>query len=511
MVEILWCYYLSTNTKEKMNVKDFFAQIKKAAEFFKELEGTILCISHIDADGLTSAGIIGRALHREGVQYHIRSVRQLELPIISELSTMKGINNIIFTDLGAGQLEGINKYLNEKNIIILDHHPPVVEPATDRIINVTPFEANIDGAYQISGAGVTYFFAKELNQKNIDSAPLAVVGALADRQDKGKKSNLVGLNRKIVQDGIKTGLVEERLDIRLFGRETRPIHQSLEYTTDPFIPGLSGNADMCHRFLRDTNIPRKKGEEWRTIQDLTKEERALLVDALITYGLSHGMSVEESQSILGQVYILTKEHPKTLLRDAREFGSLLNSCGRLGATGIAIGICMGERQFLYDKAQEILAEYRLKIAKALEIVQVDSDRLKEYSNIIVFDGREGLIDDTMIGTIISIVISSQPFNEKNKPLIGMAESDDGTIKISGRGTGELVAEGLNLGNALREAANSIGSNIEGEEHKNAEGGGHDIAAGARIPQGTEQLFLEKVNSVVEEQLNKEEKTTQEEE
>ncbi|MBD3189425.1 MAG: recombinase RecJ [Candidatus Heimdallarchaeota archaeon] len=492
---------MSTNKKPEMDVENFFTQIKEAIGFFKELEGTILCISHIDADGLTSAGIIGRALHREGIQYHIRSVRQLELPIISELSTMKGVDNIIFTDLGAGQLEGINKYLKERNIIILDHHPPVVEPASENIINVTPFDSDIDGAYQISGAGVAYFFAKELNKKNIDSAPLAVVGALADRQDKGEKSNLVGLNRQIVQDGIKTDLLEERLDIRLFGRETRPIHQSLEYTTDPFIPGLSGNADMCHRFLRDTNIPRKKGEEWRTIQDLTKKERAMLVDALITYGLSHGMSVEETQSILGEVYVLTKEHPKTFLRDAREFGSLLNSCGRLGATGIAIGICMGERQFLYDKAQEILSEYRLKIAKALELVQEESDRLKEYSNIIVFDGREGLIDDTMIGTIISIVISSQPFNEKNKPLLGMAESDDGTTKISARGTGELVAEGLDLGEALREAASSIGSN--------SEGGGHNIAAGARVPQGTEQLFLEKVNSVIEEQFTRKDKTTME--
>ncbi len=107
---------------EKPDFKGFIAKIKKGIDSVKDAKGTVLCISHIDADGLTSAGIIGKALHRANIQYQVRGVRQLELPIISELSMMKNIKNIIFSDLGGGQIEGINKYLIDRNILILDHH-----------------------------------------------------------------------------------------------------------------------------------------------------------------------------------------------------------------------------------------------------------------------------------------------------------------------------------------------------------------------------------------------------
>lgn len=483
---------LSTDS-EKPDFKGLIAKIKEGIDSVKDAKGTVLCVSHIDADGLTSAGIIGKALHRANIQYQIRGVRQLELPIISELSMMKNIKNIIFSDLGGGQIEGINKYLIDRNILILDHHPVITPPKSESIINVSPFTYNYDGAHQVSGSGISYFFAKTMDSRNIDSAAIAVVGALADRQDKGEKNSLTALNRKIVQDGIKAGVLEENMDIRLFGRETRRIYQALEYTTDPFYPGLTGDGDMCIRFMRDTGIPQQKGDKWRTIQDLSEDERRTLVQALLTYGLQMGMTAEDAQSILGKVYTLTHEKPGTLLRDAREFGSLLNSCGRLGATGIAIGICMGERKYLLQEAEIIMREYRKKISQYLELVSLDSEHVKEYNNLIVFDGKD-VIDDTMIGTIISIAISTRSFADKKKPLIGIAESNDGTVKISCRGTGPLVSMGLDLGLALRGAVESIGSN--------AEGGGHNIAAGARIPQGTEQLLIENLNIAIEKQLKK---------
>ncbi|TET29738.1 MAG: DHH family phosphoesterase [Candidatus Heimdallarchaeota archaeon] len=488
---------MSSAKSTKGNFKEFISRVDAAVDTIKDSKDTIFCVSHIDADGLTSAGIIGKALHRANILYHIRCVRQLELPIISELSMMKDVKTLLFTDLGGGQIEGINKYLSDKEIIILDHHPALAKPEFESLVHVNPFEFNYDGVNQVSGAGLSYFFAKKLDSKNVDSASIAVVGALADRQDKGEKNSLISLNQKIVEDGLKAGVLEAKLDIRLFGRETRPIYQALEYTTDPFLPGLTGDGDMCIRFMRDTGIPQQRGDTWRTIQDLNEDERRMLVEGLITYGLKMGMSVQESQSILGWVYNLPNEQPGTLLRDAREFGSLLNSCGRLQATGIAIGICMGERKFLLQEAEEIMHAYRIKISKFLEIINKDSEHLKEYSNLILFDGRK-IIDDTMIGTVTSIAISSKRFIDKNKPLVGIAISEDGTVKISSRGTSHLIKQGLDLGLALREAVESIGSE--------AEGGGHNIAAGARVPQGTEMLLIENLNAALEQQLHpKEEK------
>ena len=284
-----------SNPPEKADLKGFQAKIKETVDFVRDSKGAFLCISHIDADGLSAAGIIGKALHREGINYHVRSVRQLELPIISEISMMKGFDNIIFSDLGGGQMEGINKYLSNKNIVILDHHPTLIAPATENIINISPFDFGFDGSNQVSGAGISYFIAKQFDKANIDSSPIAIVGALADRQDKGKKNSLIELNKKIVQDGVKADILEEKLDIRLFGRETRPIYQALEYTTDPFLPGLTGDGDMCIRFMRDIGIAQQKGDKWRTIDNLTEDERKNFVQQIIQFSLAQGGSVEDAQ------------------------------------------------------------------------------------------------------------------------------------------------------------------------------------------------------------------------
>ena len=64
-----------SNPPEKTDLKGFQAKIKETVDFIRDSKGSFLCISHIDADGLSSAGIIGKALHRDGINYHIRSVR----------------------------------------------------------------------------------------------------------------------------------------------------------------------------------------------------------------------------------------------------------------------------------------------------------------------------------------------------------------------------------------------------------------------------------------------------
>ena len=76
------------------------------------------------------------------------------------------------------------------------------------------------------------------------------------------------------------------------------------------------------------------------------------------------------------------------------------------------------------------------------------------------------------------------------PLIGFAEKDNGEIKVSARTTEDLVEKGVNLSKALKKAANVF----EGV------GGGHSIAAGATIPKGKEEEFLDLLEEEIKNQL-----------
>jgi single-stranded DNA-specific DHH superfamily exonuclease len=79
--------------------------------------------------------------------------------------------------------------------------------------------------------------------------------------------------------------------------------------------------------------------------------------------------------------------------------------------------------------------------------------------------------------------------DQEKPTLCLA-SGDGKVKVSSRGTDYLIARGLDLAVALREAAGALGGN----------GGGHNIAAGATIPRGQEEKFLALLDVIVGRQL-----------
>ena len=86
-----------------------------------------------------------------------------------------------------------------------------------------------------------------IDKKNQDLSSLAIVGACGDLQDR-RFCKLIGMNQEIVCDGRKTGVIQNCIDIRYFGRETRPIVKLLQYSSDPCIPGLSGREDACASF-----------------------------------------------------------------------------------------------------------------------------------------------------------------------------------------------------------------------------------------------------------------------
>lgn len=86
-------------------------------------ENNIHVVSHIDADGLTSAAIICTALERAGKDYSVDFVRQLDGSILGKIAdTNPSIT--VFTDLGSGMLEQINSL--GLNAVVSDHHIPTV-------------------------------------------------------------------------------------------------------------------------------------------------------------------------------------------------------------------------------------------------------------------------------------------------------------------------------------------------------------------------------------------------
>jgi single-stranded-DNA-specific exonuclease len=458
--------------------------VKVASDHLSDVidkDGPIHVISHLDADGLAAAGIIGGALWRLNANLHLRVQQWMDEKIVAEIESIHP-SLTVFTDMGAGYLDILSTRLSKHRIIVLDHHQKKGE-VKENIVIVNPHEHGFDGSREISGAGVTYLVAKALDAGNMDLAGLAVIGALGDQQDKFEKRSLGGLNLEIVKDAEKLGVLETSTDLQFFGRETRPIHKALAYTTTPFIPEISGEEDKSLSLLLHLNIKPKIGDRWRALRDLSSEEKRTLCSALSDHMIAKGIP-EHVLNLIGRVYTLVNEEPWTPLRDAREFSVLLNSTGRMGRPSIGVAITLGDRSAAVDEASTILENYRRTITSNMNWLMEKPDRIKEMRSIYLVQG-EGFIDEKMIGTLASILSTTLPNWEK--PIIAYAAiSEEGVVKVSARTLAIMTKKGLNLGKIMELAAKRF----------HGEGGGHDIAAGAQVPTSSVDDFVELVDELI---------------
>jgi RecJ-like exonuclease len=94
---------------------------KKASEiiFSYPKHTNIRVVSHYDADGISAAAIISKALYNAGFDFHTTLMRN---PFDKGLKRISEEENelIIFTDMGSGQIETIEKMKSQS--IIIDHH-----------------------------------------------------------------------------------------------------------------------------------------------------------------------------------------------------------------------------------------------------------------------------------------------------------------------------------------------------------------------------------------------------
>jgi single-stranded-DNA-specific exonuclease len=450
----------------------------RCAEEIKKYK-SIHVVSHIDADGLTSAGIICTALERGNFDYTTRFVKQLDDKTLDAIAD-ENYELVIFTDLGSGMCEKIKS--RKIHAVISDHH----QPQGDFQFHLNPHLFGANGSYQLSGSGSTYLLASALGG-NRDLSPLAIVGAVGDMQHL-KMGQLVGINREILEEGVEECMLQFKKDLTLFGKQTRPIHKLLQYSSDPYIPGLTGDEDACIEFLLSLNI--RKDERGRRWIDLEIPEKQKIVSGLIQYCLNSGLPSYRIERLIGEVYTLLNEREGTEMRDASEFSTLLNATARYDHAEIGLAVCMGNREEAYENARKLLAEHRQNLVNGL--MYVKEKGIIKLENIQYFDAGSK-IKETIVGIIAGM--SSSIVENRDLPIIAFAKSESG-IKVSARGTQDIIRRGVNLSEAMSVVSAELGG----------AGGGHDIAAGATIPENTKEEFARRLDLFIGEQLRKNGKT-----
>jgi len=460
------------NFDELLNRYDEVA--RTLAKLISQVKRFII-VTHIDADGLCSGALAFDALGRRGANVSLRAIPDLDRRIISELGD-EHYDFYIFTDLASTLIDELTSVLDNR-FLVLDHHQlPEQDMKNPAVINA--WQYGYDGGTEACSSAMAYFFARALDHSIKGLAHLAVIGAVADRQDMGGGRSLTGLNKRALEDAQSGGLVTVSKDLLFYGRETRPIHEAIASTSSPFIQGLSGSKDATLSALLGVGIRLKDAAKWRTLSELSEEEKGRVTDLLASLLAATGSGSDIISALIGEVYTLLIEDAFTPLRDAREFATLLNSCGRMESPGVGISVCLGDRGVSLKEATKLLGDYRFGINRSLQGILSDAGRVK-FKGDFAFIMGDDLIDEKMLGPVTSILASSPQF--KDKVLVARTRSGVSELKFSSR-VGDSHRGAINLGTLMKQAAELTGG----------VGGGHMMAAGAKVPLSRGADFAEAV-------------------
>ncbi len=430
----------------------------------------IRIIGNIDADGITSTAIICKALSRKDIRYVVSAVKQVNNELLDALK-LEDYDVMVFVDLATAYIDVLSKEF-DKDIFVLDHHyPEIEEKRIGKVRQINPYLFGVDGTKEISAAGISYFFAKSIDESNKDLSFLALVGAIGDMQE---DCGFLGMNNEILKDAINEGDIEIKETLRLFGVQTKPLHKVLEYSTNPFIPGVTGSERGAIKFVEEAGIELyDKSRKVRRLVNLSKQELAKLVTAIELKKASGTMA----ESTVGPVFLLKDEDDDSLKKDLREFSTLLNSCGRMGWPSLGIGVCMGDSS-ASKKANDLLREYRKEMIDALNWYYDNKGTprvIEKKGYVIILAGSN--IRDTIIGTLASLLAKSKVYPE-GTIIMSTAYTLDGHIKVSLRIT-DGYSHGTDLRIIIKELVDCGGGY----------GGGHKLAAGASVPQEKEDLMV----------------------
>lgn len=433
----------------------------------------LVIYSHHDSDGIASAGIAMFVAKRMGLNYDIRIRNQLSV----EDLIGKGDEVYWFNDMGSSKVNEM------KNItgVVTDHHNPAItdtfiQENGNRIYQFNPHLEGLDGSISQSGSTTTFLFSMNVIQEVIAVSHLSVIGSVGDLHDK-KFCKLVDTDREVMNLSREIGLIELKTDIRYFGRSSKPVSYMLRFGNDPKINFLYDKPEAVYNLLERIGIPRKVANTTRWI-DLNDDKRKAIINEL-TYLLEReGGDVSR---LTGEVYELKTEPVSSVLKDTRDFSSIINATSRKGKPEVGVKLCLFERGEVLDEAMRLYSDHTETLRKASRFL--DEMQEKVLGSIHYYDFGSNL-ENNITGTIATRIITHKKI-PKDSVVIVMANIE-GSKKVSGRISLDL-SEKLDLSLIFRSAAEMVGGS----------GGGHRNAAGAMIPNGKENEFIKNVNNIIE--------------
>ena len=379
------------------------AAAERMARFLEE-QPYVEVWGHHDADGITAASLICHALWRRGIGFRLR--------IADRMPALDAGAPTLLCDLGAG-IDDLPAH-----VAVMDHHAP---SASGEGVVLNPHLAGLDGERVLATAALAYGVANRLADCR-DLAGLAAAGVIGDDQA------FEAENAELLNEGIANGVLELERGLALPGGS---IAEQLELAINPYLPGISGDADRVRGLLRAS-----LGEDGPALD---------LLLSLVVLDTAREAAPGALESLWGD-RVLT---PRELIGDARTLAAVVDACGKAGRGGVAASVCL-RAPGAAAEARTVAEEHRRRVIGAIAAA------IPVEEAAIAFR-----IEDPRLASDVASALAGP----LGRPVL-VAAGTDGAIRVSARGDGTVP-----LGPLLRQLAGEAGGS----------GGGHVRRAGAIVP------------------------------
>jgi single-stranded-DNA-specific exonuclease len=436
--------------------KPFFSLLSQAAEEVSR-HSEVRVLTHYDADGISSAGIIANALLRKGIRFQLTLSKSLEAETIDLVS--QGAKCLILADMGSSFLKELEQL--GASVIVLDHHVPV--GSSEKVIHINPHLFGMDGMTSGCAGAVSMMFALAMDEGNWDLLPIAFAGIVGDRQH---IRGLSGINKWLLEGGMSRRVLELRPGSLL---PEGKLADELSGGIEPYIIGVSGSLEGAMSLLKEAGIP-----EDASFVQLNETERRKLTSLVALRLIGQGCTTPSMEEQITDRYFFSSWETT-----ADDLAQLLNACGRTDQEGIGVAITLKDAK-ARQSAEKLRTGYRESVLAAMN--EIVSHGVSKKQNLQYFISTNPSLSGVLAGLTMQFV------GESDKPTIALSMHGD-KVRISSRANFRLVEKGVDLAVALREAASSVGG----------QGGGHAVASGATIAKGKEEAFLQKLDEIIGQQ------------
>jgi len=414
-------------------------------------------LTHYDADGISSAGIIANALLRKGIRFQLTLSKSLDAETVNAVG--RGSKCLILADMGSSFLAELEQL--GCPVVVLDHHAPV--GGSSKVIHVNPHLFGIDGMTSGCAGAVSMMFAVAMDESNWDLLAIAFAGIVGDRQH---IRGLSGINKWLLEGGLSRKVLELRPGCLL---PEGKLAEELAEGFEPFIIGISGNLQGAMSLLNEAGIP-----EDASLVQLNDNERRKLTSLVALRLLEQGCTTSAMEEQITDRYFF----PSWQIT-ADDLAQLLNACGRTDQEGVGVALTLKDAK-ARQIAERLRKAYRGSVLEAMR--SIVEGGVSKKQNLQYFISTNPSLSGVLAGLTMQFV------GDCDKPTIALSMHGD-KVRVSSRANFRLVEKGVDLAVALREAAAAVGG----------QGGGHAVASGATIAKGKEEAFLQKLDEIIGQQ------------